>query len=502
MIEYWLVSDLCSLVSQNTMASVKFFLFGVAAAAGAAGNGNAAIDTDVAIIGGGGSGAYAAVRLREDFGKNIVVIEKENRLVRQSASQTSRIIDQVTKSLQGGHTNTWHDPKTKEPFDYGVEVFTNLTVSRDFFGRFNIPVGSPKFVQSQPLYADFTTGKAVNYTPPSTAEVTDASAKWREQWLKYQDLLLPTSSNFPSGDDIPEDLLLTWNDFAKKYDIADLSPSIFSTVVVDLEHALMIDVWKAYAAATTDSGLQPVSGDNSEVYDKAAQLLGNDVLYENQVVSAKRSNEGVQLLVKGKDGNITEINAKRLLITIGPETLNQTVFDLDDNEVDIFSSTSANRYYTGVVSHPSLPAQLVQNTAPDAVAANYLAYPSIPGLSSFNYLGNSSTGPIYRTVLVVPKDTEFEEAKSLVRSSLQNLIDAGTIPAGDADQVEFKAFDDHGALYRRWTADQLRGGIVSQANALQGLRSTWYTGAFWMNNDAAMLWNTTASILPRVVEGI
>lgn len=40
------------------------------------------ITKDVAIIGGGASGTYAAVRLREDLKKSIVVIERENRLVR------------------------------------------------------------------------------------------------------------------------------------------------------------------------------------------------------------------------------------------------------------------------------------------------------------------------------------------------------------------------------------------------------------------------------------
>lgn len=354
------------------------------------------------------------------------------------------------------------------------------------------------------MYADFTTGKAANYTPPSAAAVTDALTKWREQWVKYQDLLLPTSSNFPTGDDIPEDLLLTWNDFARKYDLVAISPSIFTVMVVDLESALMIDVWKAYAGPTlaTVPDLQPVSGDNSEVYDKASELLGTDVLYESQVVSAKRSNDGVQLHVMRKDGSTTEINAKRLLITIGPESLNQTVFDLDDEEVDVFSSTSGNRGYTGIVSHPSLPAKVVQNTSPGAVAADYLDFPSVPALSSFNYLGNSSTGPIYQTVLVVPRDVEFDQAKSLVLTSLQNLMDAGTIPAGDVEQMDFKAFLDHGPLYRQWTADQLRGGIVTRANALQGLRSTWYTGAFWMNNDSGMLWNTTDSIISRVIQGI
>ncbi|POS75447.1 hypothetical protein DHEL01_v206152 [Diaporthe helianthi] len=468
------------------MHLVKVILVAVAVAADAdaVGGANAAIDIDIAVIGGGGSGAYAAVRLREDFGKKIVVVEKQNRL--------------------GGHTQTWHDPTTNEPFDYGVEVYTNLTTSRDFFARFNIPVQSPVFDQSQQVYADFATGKSVDYTPPGTPEVIDALARWREQWLKYQDLLLPTSSNFPTGTDIPEDLLLTWNDFARKYDLEAMSPSIYYTVVVDLENALMIDVWKAYAftGATTDLGLQPVSGDNSEVFEKAAQLLGSDVLYESQVVSAKRSDAGVQLLVEGKDGTTTEIHAKRLLITIGPETLDRTVYDLDDEEADVFSSTFGNRGYTGVVSHPSLPPQTVQNTAPRAVAANYLDYPDPPAMSSFGFLGNSSTGPIYRTVLIVPRDTEYEEAKSLVPSSLQNLMDAGTIPAGDVAQIDFREFHDHGRLYRQWSADQLRGGIVSRANALQGLRSTFYTGAFWMNNDCAMLWNTTASILPKVVAGI
>jgi ribulose 1,5-bisphosphate synthetase/thiazole synthase len=36
---------------------------------------------DVAVVGGGASGAYAAVRLKEDYNKTIVLIEKERRLV-------------------------------------------------------------------------------------------------------------------------------------------------------------------------------------------------------------------------------------------------------------------------------------------------------------------------------------------------------------------------------------------------------------------------------------
>ena len=36
---------------------------------------------DVAILGGGASGAHAAVRLREDFNKSIIIVEKQYNLV-------------------------------------------------------------------------------------------------------------------------------------------------------------------------------------------------------------------------------------------------------------------------------------------------------------------------------------------------------------------------------------------------------------------------------------
>jgi len=41
------------------------------------------IEKDVVIVGGGAAGAHAAVRLREDYKKSVVVIEKEPILVRR-----------------------------------------------------------------------------------------------------------------------------------------------------------------------------------------------------------------------------------------------------------------------------------------------------------------------------------------------------------------------------------------------------------------------------------
>jgi ribulose 1,5-bisphosphate synthetase/thiazole synthase len=56
-------------------------LVSVAAVYATVATGVEVIEKDVVIIGGGASGAYAAFRLREDFGKSIALIEKQKALV-------------------------------------------------------------------------------------------------------------------------------------------------------------------------------------------------------------------------------------------------------------------------------------------------------------------------------------------------------------------------------------------------------------------------------------
>lgn len=59
----------------------KYLLVSATITVAAAYDPSDAVHKDVLIVGGGASGAYAAVRLREDFGKSIVLIEKESILV-------------------------------------------------------------------------------------------------------------------------------------------------------------------------------------------------------------------------------------------------------------------------------------------------------------------------------------------------------------------------------------------------------------------------------------
>lgn len=69
------------------VAAVFGILSLAAAAAIPTSNTTTIIERDVVILGGGASGAHAAVRLREDLNKTIVVVEKQNRLVSCRGSQ-------------------------------------------------------------------------------------------------------------------------------------------------------------------------------------------------------------------------------------------------------------------------------------------------------------------------------------------------------------------------------------------------------------------------------
>src|SRR5438552_9167791 len=77
------------------------------------------IERDVCVLGGGSSGTFSAVKLR-DAGKSVVVLERKARL--------------------GGHTETFHDPSTGIPVDFGVFVFHDTPIVTDYFGRFGVPL--------------------------------------------------------------------------------------------------------------------------------------------------------------------------------------------------------------------------------------------------------------------------------------------------------------------------------------------------------------------------
>lgn len=59
------------------------------------------IQKDIVIVGGGAAGSHAAVRLREDYNKTVIVVEREAKLVSTVELSYNIQLAMISNSLQG-----------------------------------------------------------------------------------------------------------------------------------------------------------------------------------------------------------------------------------------------------------------------------------------------------------------------------------------------------------------------------------------------------------------
>ena len=106
---------------------------------------------------------------------------------------------------------------------YGVIVFHNLTLVKNYFARLNVSLVRADFGSAGTSYkADFKTGKIVtNYTAADPAAALEV---YGAQLYKY--LFLDYGFDMPYP--VPSDLLLPFGDFVKKYALEDMVQFIFS----------------------------------------------------------------------------------------------------------------------------------------------------------------------------------------------------------------------------------------------------------------------------------
>ncbi|KAF6816735.1 amine oxidase [Colletotrichum musicola] len=441
------------------------------------------IDRDVVILGGGASGAHAAVRLREDYNKSVVVVEKQNRL--------------------GGHVASFTDPETGSSYDYGVNSYTDYPGAREFVVRFDIPVQTPTRLPLNTTYADFTTGHLTNYSLPPANETTAALRKYLELCEKYEDSIIPSYEAFPDTTvGIPEDLTMKFVDFAKKYQIEAAVPRIFQVTGLgmnDLLNQSTLYVMQAFGAPITRSFLGivgsffPVSRRNQDIYDAIAELLGSDVLYSSTAVETTRTEEGVEVLVQSADNTRTLIRAKKLVVSFEPTLDNLEGVGIDEEETTVFSKWKWSTVYAGVVSHPSLPSGFsYTNTDPKT----WLSIPELPFVGRFDYLGGNN----YRVLVTGGSEFTSLDARELVKNSLAKLAAAGTVPSLGDEPLEIKAWADHGAMHLHVSGDELDAGFVTDLYALQGRKSTFFTGGAWSAQFTTILWEfSNRFLLPRLL---
>ncbi|RFN54007.1 amine oxidase protein [Fusarium flagelliforme] len=443
-------------------------------------------EVDVAIVGGGATGAYAAVRLREDYGKSVLVIEKEGKL--------------------GGHVHAYKPSANDRPINYGVQAYLNREATKKFFKRFDVGLIDPDLESGASLLfgtknIDFNTGKQVNvdYGLPNA---TIALIEYAALATKYQ----PWFENgyFKQGD-VPKDLLLPFGEFLNKYGMGS-SLAVLRTLIW-LSDAVNTPTWFVMAvvgqpqlAALGGFGLAgptfkyPATYSSQTLYDRVFELMKDDVLLKSTLVSSRRSDKGVELVVQTPDGQ-QRVKAKKLLFAATPSPDNVGPWDLDKNEKSLFSKFTWETLYVSVVGKTNLPSDVpgIRN-APDNATNFYLPHGDFA--DAYTRAGKKD---LFTTRVLGNARLTANKAKDLIKQTFTKIDQAGTY---DTTSPEILAFASHGLTVPKVSSSELKSGFYKKLYALQGQRNTFWTGLTWAPDYTPILWDFTEKLFPQILVGI
>lgn len=448
---------------------------------------------DVAIIGGGASGTYAAVRLSQDLNTSIILIEPKDHL--------------------SGHVDTYIEPTTNTPIDYGVQTYVNYGPAPNFFARFGVETKTFAARRLTSVPVDIETGaKLTGYTPPSFNATNEAFRAWLAFVAQFESILDgPGYWNFPALDHIPSDLLLPFGELVGQHpEIAPAIPRIAAISGIGaggFKQLLTIDVVMAFGAPVTRDTLAngfivPVVS-NSLVYQRAYEVLKKDVLLRSSIKKAERSDEGVRLVVSTPDGDVL-VKAKRVLWTPYPSLdKNLVPFDVDEKEKEVFAKWIISPSFVGVLHIPCIPENYsIDYVAPAAVPKDYLAVRDYPYTLRLDSTGPNGLG-LFRALFSSNYSLTADEAKTVIAEEVQKLVDQKAVDWTGRCDVDFRTFADHtGVMWPTQDTKELENGFVQKLYALQGYRSTWWTGRSFSAYYSSSVWAFTEGLLERLLKDL
>lgn len=390
----------------------------------------------------------------------------------------------------------------------GVQGWASYEDSFDFPHRMNVSTsGNMQFSTAAPLYIDFKTGKTVgNWVAPSPGDMFAALQRYLDVMLKYEDMMLPGFFGFPGKNNIPEDLTMPMKDLVKKYDLGATLPLIWDATAMGLGDAMNVPAlffMQAFPVpivkAVLGMGVSavPPSGRLYDLYEKVAAFLGTDVLYSTTVVSAKRDDNGVRLVVHDTSGKATCINAKRLLVSAQPTPEMLAPLQPDAQEKEVFDKLLFSTVYAGLVRHPSLvPQTAYTNRLPNSTAQPI--FPVAPQVGRLEWVGN--TVDLFQLTTVGTATDTTASMQGYIGDAVDAMIAAGTVAPNSP--LSFSKFANHGKMHARVTEADLKGGFINDLMGLQGRHSTWWTGATWSAGMSNVIWQYNKVLLPKLIENM
>lgn len=386
-----------------------------------------------------------------------------------------------------------------------MQAYLNRKATREFFKRFGVGLIDPEIKSGFDLLfntqdLDFSTGKKVDvdYGLPNS---TLALIEYAALAVKYQ----PWFENgyFKTGD-IPSDLLLPFGEFLNKHGLGS-SLEVLRTLIW-LSDAVSTPTWYVMAVVgqpqlgalgfglTGPSFKYPETHSSETLYDRVFELMKDDVLLGSTVMSSKRSPKGIDLTVQTPNGQ-QRVKAKRLLVAATPSPDNVQPWDLDGNEKSVFSKLSWETLYVSVVGKTNLPGTVAGiRNAPDNATNFYL--PRGDFVDAYARVDNKD---IWTTRVLGDASLTANKARSLIKQTFSEIDAAGTY---DTTDPQILAFASHGLTVPKVTPKELSAGFYQKLYALQGQRSTFWTGLTWAPDYTPILWDFTEKLFPRILSGI
>ncbi|KAK2590501.1 hypothetical protein QQS21_011817 [Conoideocrella luteorostrata] len=425
------------------------------------------ISRDVIILGGGSSGTYAAIRLR-DQGKTVAVVERNDYL--------------------GGHGETYYTADNT-PLNFGVEGFFNTSVTRNYLERLQVSYGRRNPAPAHEDYVNLNTGKRTEY-PPGQLQDREAFAKWVDAISQFGFL---EDGVYRIPEPVPEDLISPFAEFVKKYHLEDSVYALFSHTSGDVLEMITLYVIQyigvPHAAALDEGYVRPTEG-IAALYKSAGKELGSDVLLKTTPESVQRSeDDGIQVIVRSANGTKTLLRGKQLLVTIPPLLDNLHGFPLSEQESHIFSKWQYHQYWAALIKNVGLPNDVnLVNVDTDRL----YGVPEEP----FIWRVDNHWAPGYHNIKLVGGSHFGEhEAKAYMYEKLHLLRDKGTYSTHECEIVKFAS---HTPVTMFVSAEEIRGGFYRQLYKLQGLNSTFWTGATWASDYSTLLWGYTDEVLRQM----
>ena len=293
---------------------------------------------------------------------------------------------------------------------------------------------------------------------------------------------------------VPADLLLPFREYIKKYSLEDAAYTIWSFTSPANN---LLDQLTLYAIFGCNDASTPLLGghgsdvttrNNSELFGKAEKELGSSALLSSQVISGRRSNDGVSLVVQTPTTKKLVL-ASQVLFSAPIVLDNLTPFDLDSREHGLFSQIYYTAWYTALVTGTGLkPGYTYEN------AANNTPY-HIP-LEPYTFrIGASTVNTTFYAFYGAQTDLPEDEVKAKIAANIQILSGKSTSP-------RFLAFASHTPFKQQVSAEAVANGFYDQLNALQGYRGMHYTGNALDVSGSSSLFNFTQHLLPRINEAI